>query len=35
MKLCIVGLPVHDLWQQLFIQTILRVELMSLMIQVH
>lgn len=35
MKACVVGLPVRDLWQKLFIQTILRVELMSLMIQVH
>lgn len=35
MKACIVGLLLCDLWQQLFIQTILRVELILLMIQVH
>lgn len=35
MKVYIVGLPLRDLWQLLFIQTILRVELVSLTIQVH
>ena len=35
MNAWIVSLSLCDLWQQLFIQTIWRVELISLMIQVH